>query len=205
MLNKMKLSHKVLILPVVAALGFVLVIAIVLIGTTRAHSVRDSIRSGEIHRVVASQNDATWAHFETELDRADAIERSAVRTAAIVVVANEVKELARETAVQLGHMAADLESTLDIDMPELDGMETLSRIRADFPEVDTIMVSNLTQRGARVTVDALFLGAADYVTKATQTSSPEAARAHLKDQLIPKIRALYLGRQGGTTPPRVGM
>lgn len=90
--------------------------------------------------------------------------------------------------------------TLDIDMPELDGMETLKLIRSDFPGVDTIMVSNLTQRGARVTVDALFMGAADYVTKATQTSSPEAARIHLREQLIPKIRALYLGRHGGTTP-----
>lgn len=92
--------------------------------------------------------------------------------------------------------------TLDIDMPELDGMATLGLIRSGFPGVDTIMVSNLTQRGARVTVDALFMGAADYVTKATQTGSPEAARNHLREQLIPKIRALYLGRQGGTTPSR---
>lgn len=95
--------------------------------------------------------------------------------------------------------------TLDIDMPELDGMETLSRIRSDFPQVDVIMVSNLTQRGARVTVDALFLGAADYVTKATKTSSPEAARTHLKDQLIPKIRALFLGRQGGVPRSRTAV
>jgi two-component system chemotaxis response regulator CheB len=85
--------------------------------------------------------------------------------------------------------------TLDIDMPELDGMATLERIRADHPSTDVIMVSNLTQRGARVTVDALFLGAADYVTKAVRTSSPEAARAHLRDQLLPKIRALYIGRR----------
>jgi two-component system, chemotaxis family, protein-glutamate methylesterase/glutaminase len=92
--------------------------------------------------------------------------------------------------------------TLDIDMPELDGMETLGLIRSDFPGIDTIMVSNLTQRGARVTVDALFMGAADYVTKATKASSPQAARDHLREQLIPKIRALYLGRQGGTTPSR---
>ncbi len=92
--------------------------------------------------------------------------------------------------------------TLDIDMPELDGMETLGLIRSDFPGVDTIMVSNLTQRGARVTVDALFMGAADYVTKATQASSPDAARDHLRQQLIPKIRALYLGRQGGIKPSR---
>jgi two-component system chemotaxis response regulator CheB len=89
--------------------------------------------------------------------------------------------------------------TLDIDMPELDGMETLRRIRADHPAVDVIMVSNLTQRGAKVTVDALFLGAADYVTKATKTASPDHARKHLHDQLIPKIRALYLRR--GPEPP----
>lgn len=85
--------------------------------------------------------------------------------------------------------------TLDIDMPELDGMATLERIRSDFPAIDVIMVSNLTQRGARVTVDALFLGAADYVTKAVRTNSPEEARDHLRDQLLPKIRALYLGRR----------
>lgn len=92
--------------------------------------------------------------------------------------------------------------TLDIDMPELDGMETLERIRSDFPAIDVIMVSNLTQRGARVTVDALFLGAADYVTKATRTSSPESARSHLRDQLLPKIRALYLGRRTDDEPER---
>jgi len=107
----------------------------------------------------------------------------------------------RIALAKIERMKPDL-VTLDIDMPELDGMETLSRIRSDFPGVDVIMVSNLTQRGARVTVDALFLGAADYVTKATRTVSPEAARTHLRDQLIPKIRALFLGRQGGTTPPR---
>jgi two-component system chemotaxis response regulator CheB len=85
--------------------------------------------------------------------------------------------------------------TLDIDMPELDGMETLERIRSRYPETDVVMVSNLTHRGARVTVDALFLGAADYVTKATRADSPAAARRHLKEQLLPKIRALYLGRR----------
>ena len=110
----------------------------------------------------------------------------------------------RIALAKIERMKPDL-VTLDIDMPELDGMETLSRIRSDFPGVDVIMVSNLTQRGARVTVDALFLGAADYVTKATRTVSPEAARTHLRDQLIPKIRALFLGRQGGTTPPRAAV
>lgn len=45
--------------------------------------------------------------------------------------------------------------TLDIDMPELDGLETLAKIRADHPRARVIMVSNLTLRGASVTVEAL--------------------------------------------------
>jgi len=102
---------------------------------------------------------------------------------------------------KIERLAPDL-VTLDIDMPELDGMATLARIRSEHPDVDVIMVSNLTQRGARVTVDALFLGAADYVTKASQSSSPEVARLHLKGQLVPKIRALLPRRGAGAAPRR---
>lgn len=80
--------------------------------------------------------------------------------------------------------------TLDIDMPELDGIQTLAEIRKTFPGVRVIMVSNLTQRGAAITVEALFQGASDYVTKATQTSSPEEARRYLGEQLLPKARAI---------------
>ncbi len=84
--------------------------------------------------------------------------------------------------------------TLDIEMPELDGLQTLAEIRARHPEVQVIMVSNLTRRGASITVEALFLGASDYVTKASQTSSPDEARQYLRDQLLAKARAL-------ATPP----
>jgi len=80
--------------------------------------------------------------------------------------------------------------TLDIDMPELDGIQTLAEIRKTFPGVRVIMVSNLTQRGAAITVEALFQGASDYVTKATRTSSPEEARRYLGEQLLPKARAI---------------
>lgn len=80
--------------------------------------------------------------------------------------------------------------TLDIDMPELDGMQTLAAIRANSPQIRVVMVSNHTRRGAAITVEALFSGASDYVTKAAGTSSPEEARRYLREQLVPKVRAL---------------
>ncbi len=80
--------------------------------------------------------------------------------------------------------------TLDIDMPELDGLETLSRIRAEFPSVKVVMLSNLTEKGASATVESLFRGASDYVTKASRMASAAQARAYLREQLVPKLRAL---------------
>jgi two-component system chemotaxis response regulator CheB len=80
--------------------------------------------------------------------------------------------------------------TLDIDMPELDGMQTLAAIRANYPQIRVLMVSNHTKRGAAITVEALFSGASDYVTKAAGTSSPAEARQYLSEQLVPKVRAL---------------
>lgn len=80
--------------------------------------------------------------------------------------------------------------TLDVEMPEMDGLEALSRIRADFPGIKVVMLSNLTRQGGVATVESLFRGASDYVTKASQMESPDAARAFLREQLVPKINAL---------------
>ena len=91
--------------------------------------------------------------------------------------------------------------TLDIDMPELDGMQTLSVIRSSYPDIRVIMVSNHTKRGASITVEALFNGASDYVTKAARSSSPEEARRYLREQLVPKVRALVRGRRGTVAAP----
>jgi two-component system chemotaxis response regulator CheB len=103
---------------------------------------------------------------------------------------------------KMGRLEPDV-VTLDIDMPELDGMQTLQRIRAEHPDVRVIMVSNHTRRGAAVTVEALFHGASDYVTKATGQTSREAATTFLRDQLVPKIRALASipGRRPPSTQP----
>src|ERR1700744_5480074 len=57
--------------------------------------------------------------------------------------------------------------TLDIEMPEMDGLEMLRHVRREFPAIRVIMFSTLTERGASSTFEALSLGADDYVTKAS--------------------------------------
>src|SRR6185369_10054831 len=55
--------------------------------------------------------------------------------------------------------------TLDIEMPEMDGLETLVEIRKTWPKLPVIMFSTLTEKGGVRTLDALARGATDYVAK----------------------------------------
>ncbi|XPV76875.1 MAG: protein-glutamate methylesterase/protein-glutamine glutaminase [Desulfovibrio sp.] len=54
--------------------------------------------------------------------------------------------------------------TLDVEMPRMDGVEFLRKLMPQFP-IPVVMVSSLTERGKRVTLDALNYGAIDFVTK----------------------------------------
>jgi len=78
--------------------------------------------------------------------------------------------------------------TLDIEMPEMDGLETLAAIRKAYPLLPVIMFSTLTERGAAATLDALSLGANDYVTKPANVGSVAAAIERVRDELLPKIK-----------------
>ena len=60
--------------------------------------------------------------------------------------------------------------TLDINMPEMDGITALSLIMVERP-VPVVMVSSLTEKGALATFEALNLGAVDYVAKPGGTIS----------------------------------
>ena len=82
---------------------------------------------------------------------------------------------------------------LDVEMPEMDGLETLAAIRKQNREIPVIMFSALTELGAVATLNALALGATDYVTKPHNMKSKEAALDHIREQLIPKIKAFCNG------------
>ena len=80
--------------------------------------------------------------------------------------------------------------TLDVEMPGMNGLETLAAIRKAYPKLPVIMFSTLTERGAATTLDALALGATDYATKPANTGSLDVTLAQIRAQLIPKVKAL---------------
>ena len=79
--------------------------------------------------------------------------------------------------------------TLDMEMPEMDGITTLVEVRKLYPKLPVIMFSTLTQRGAEATLDALSKGANDYVTKPANVGSVTAAMQNVRNELVPKIKA----------------
>jgi two-component system, chemotaxis family, protein-glutamate methylesterase/glutaminase len=93
--------------------------------------------------------------------------------------------------------------TLDIEMPEMDGLETLRRVRREYPQLRVIMFSTLTERGAAVTLEALALGADDYVPKPSNEGSLDHSMARLREDLIPKIKQFFHlpGQSRAATPP----
>ena len=76
--------------------------------------------------------------------------------------------------------------TLDINMPEMDGITALSLMMAERP-VPVVMVSSLTEKGALATFEALNLGAVDYIAKPDGTISLNIGQ--IKTELLAKVRA----------------
>ena len=116
-----------------------------------------------------------------------------------------------EAIAALGDFLPDV-ITLDINMPEMDGLACLDRIMVERP-TPVVMVSSLSTDGAQTTLEALRLGAVDFVPKPEGALSlhmdvfgPElvakariAAGAKLKASL--RLRDRVLHRIGGATSP----
>jgi two-component system chemotaxis response regulator CheB len=75
--------------------------------------------------------------------------------------------------------------TLDIEMPRMDGIETLRNIMEKMP-LPVIMVSSLTTEGARVTLDALDIGAVDFIPKNLSDLSINIVK--IEAMLVEKIK-----------------
>lgn len=94
-------------------------------------------------------------------------------------------------ALQLLHEFDPDVITLDINMPEMDGLTCLSRIMVEHPK-PVVMVSSLTEKGAEATFEALQLGAVDFVHKPDGTTSLDISR--IERELVLKVRAAASAR-----------
>lgn len=71
---------------------------------------------------------------------------------------------------------------LDVYMPDMDGLETLRRIKQHHPDIDVVMVSGVDRETARITVKALESGALDFISKPRGPSADRNA-AELRNAL----------------------
>ncbi len=141
------------------------------------------------------------------------VDDSAVIRGALGRIVDEQPDMHVVTTAPNGRVALDaLKHTpidvvlLDIEMPEMDGLTALPLILAGFPSTRVIMASSLTQRGAEVTMQALSMGAADFIAKpAAKTGS--ATLAAISIEIASKVRAVGRAARGrtavkGGTPTR---
>ena len=100
--------------------------------------------------------------------------------------------------------------TLDIEMPDMNGLEMLRCIRRDHSQLRVIMFSTLTERGCAITLEALTLGADDYVAKVSNEGSLDESMLRLRAEMIPKIKQFFrpsvdvrahVGRRAHAAPP----
>jgi two-component system chemotaxis response regulator CheB len=90
---------------------------------------------------------------------------------------------------------------LDIEMPEMDGMQALPLLLRADPGLRVIMASTLTTRGADIALRALRLGAADYLPK---PSTAAIADDTFRRELVAKVKGLARLRRQAAAPPVPG-
>src|SRR5712692_9694453 len=90
---------------------------------------------------------------------------------------------------------------LDVEMPDMDGVGTLVAIRKAYPQLAVIILSVSTDRGAAATIEALALGAKDYVMKPNHAGRSDESLSILGEELAAKIALCCSERR--TTNARV--
>jgi two-component system, chemotaxis family, protein-glutamate methylesterase/glutaminase len=108
----------------------------------------------------------------------------------------ELTGVAANGRIALAMLAQDVPDlvTLDLEMPEVDGLAALRRLRSMHPSLPVVVFSSATARGAVATLEALSQGATDYVTKPSRAVEPGDALSCIRQQLLPKIKALCTRR-----------
>ena len=81
--------------------------------------------------------------------------------------------------------------TLDIEMPEMDGLAAVSELRKRGFSKPVIMLSSISVPGAEATLEALARGATDFIAKPSKTARIADALASIGDELLRKVKGLH--------------
>ena len=99
---------------------------------------------------------------------------------------------------------------LDVEMPKMNGIETLEEMNRLNLKAGVIMFSTLTSQGAKITLEALSKGAFDFVQKPTGTRAFQESQKKIEEELVPKVlecanslkrRVLMRRPRPAVTPP----
>ncbi|XZE44144.1 protein-glutamate methylesterase/protein-glutamine glutaminase [Pirellulaceae bacterium SH467] len=118
--------------------------------------------------------------------------KNVLRSLADVEIVGQAKT-GREALAKIPDLQPDL-LTLDVQMPDMNGLELLKEIRRRRMPVKAIMLSSLTAQGTQVTTDALLAGAFDFIHK-PNSSDAIASRQQLRTLLTEKIEAFQQSRR----------
>lgn len=99
----------------------------------------------------------------------------------------------REALERIRNLSPDL-VTLDLTMPELDGLGVLRQLKLEKHPCEVIMISASTRQGAESTLEALRLGAVDFIAKPAE-GGPQGSAEELTDQLKRKLAVVRLRKQ----------
>ncbi len=89
--------------------------------------------------------------------------------------------------------------TLDLEMPEMNGYDTLKEIRKQYPNLPVIILSSVDRNGASGTLECLQIGANDYIAKPEGFSERKDVDQYLRENLLPKLK--HFGRDRETDRP----
>jgi len=121
--------------------------------------------------------------------------RSQIKVALEGVPGVEVVATASNGKIALDKLEQELIDLviMDVEMPEMNGLEALKELRRRGHKAKVIMFSSLTKSGAETTLEALSFGAQDFVTKPFGESlTIETAAAAIRSSLVPKIQQFLL-------------
>ncbi len=146
------------------------------------------------------------------MDRMEPFRIVAVDDSALfrVMLRNVIKEIpncelvasisdSSQAAEQIESLRPDL-VTLDVEMPEVDGIAVLRQLKRRRVTAKVIMISRFTTSGAQVTTDSLIEGAFDFIVKPS-TGNPSETKAQLRAELSERIEMLRESRVTSNTKP----